>query len=104
HQSLVDDIYARPWGREEVATVTYPANPARPAGQPSRIVAAHVRTANQSTFGGMILGVNADTNPANGADVLRGIQFGPAGTRQTYPYGQVFGTSAIDGGNYSETG
>ena len=52
----------------------------------------------------MIIGVNADTNPANGADVLRGIQFGPGGTRQTYPYGQIFGTSAIGGGNYSETG
>ncbi len=104
HQGRVDDVYARPWGREEVATVTYPASPARPAGQPSRIVAAHVRTTNQSTFGGTILGVNADTNPANGVDVLRGIQFGPGGTRQDYPYGQIFGTSAINGGNYSETG
>lgn len=104
HQTLVDDIYARPWGREEVATVTYPASPARPAGQPSRLVTAHVRTTNQSTFGGTILGVNADTNPANGADVLRGIQFGPGGVRQDYPYGQIFGTSAINGGNYAETG
>jgi iron complex outermembrane receptor protein len=104
HQQLVEDIYARPWGREEVATVTYPASPARPAGQPSRLVAAHVRTTNQSTFGGVIIGANADTNAANGADVLRGIQFGPDGSRQVYPYGQIFGTSAIDGGNYSETG
>src|SRR5689334_2480080 len=104
HQTLVDDIYARPWGRQEIATVTYPATPARPAGQPSRIVTSQVRTTNQSTFGGVIIGVNADTNPANGVDVLRGIQFGPGGVREDYPYGQIFGTSAVGGGNYSETG
>ena len=47
-------------------------------------------------FGGVILGNNADTNPANGVDVLRGIQFGRGGTVIPFPYGTAIGTSAIN--------
>ena len=86
----------------DFGTVTYPAGP-RPAGVPSRLLTENVRPINRS-FGGVIIGVNADTNPANGADVLRGIQFGPNGTVLSFPYGQVFGTGSIGGGNVGEAG
>ena len=83
--------------------VTYPTGAPRPEGVPSRLWTENARPINRS-FGGVIIGVNADTNPANGADVLRGIQFGPGGAVLPFPYGQVFGTSSIGGGNVGEAG
>ena len=88
----------RDWGRLQGELVSY-IGP-RPVGAPSRFYATGVQ-ALVYAYGGVILGVNADTNPANGADVLRGIQFGPGGAVQAFPYGTIVGTSAINftGGN-----
>ena len=94
--------YTRPYGRREVALATYPTTPARPAGQPSRLYAEHTRSVVLAG-GGVIIGVNADTNAANGVDALRGIQFGPGGTVQPFTYGQQFGTLGIGGGNYMDS-
>jgi outer membrane receptor protein involved in Fe transport len=121
HQTIVNDTYAREWGRKETGTVVYPASPARPAGMPARLVTDHVRTNNQSTFGGVIINSNA---PAGSPNNLGGIQtvgttinqaifhnsaatevqFGPGGAVVPYNVGQAFGTSSINGGNYGETG
>lgn len=94
----VDSYFDRDWGRLQGDLVSYVG--ARPAGTPSRFYATGVQSITYA-YGGVILGVNADTNPANGVDVLRGIQFGPGGTVQPFPYGTVVGTSSINftGGN-----
>lgn len=94
----IKDFFQRDWGRLQGELVSYIG--ARPAGAPSRFYATGVQ-ALVYAYGGVILGVNADTNPANGADVLRGIQFGPGGAVQAFPYGTAIGTSAINftGGN-----
>lgn len=94
----VDNFFKRDWGREQGEQVSY-VGP-RPAGAPSRFYARGVQALNYA-YGGVIIGNNADTNPANGADVLRGIQFGPGGTVIPFPYGTAIGTSAINftGGN-----
>jgi iron complex outermembrane recepter protein len=94
-------------GGAQPELVSYPAGP-RPAGQPSRFYATGASVLTYA-FGGMILGNNADTNAANGVDVLRGIQFGPGGVVQPFPYGTAIGSNAINftGGNlglYSRTG
>ena len=96
--SGVDSYSDRDWGRLQGELVSYIG--ARPAGTPSRFYATGVQ-ALVYAYGGVILGSNADTNPANGADVLRGIQFGPSGAVQPFPYGTVVGTSSINftGGN-----
>jgi iron complex outermembrane receptor protein len=119
HEGIVNDIYARSWGRKETATVIYPgAASARPAGQPSRLVSDNVRTTNQSTFGGVIINSTAaganDIGgiPANGVAINQAIfgatntavQFGPGGAIVPYNLGRAFGTSSIGGGNYGETG
>jgi iron complex outermembrane receptor protein len=119
HEGIVNDIYARPWGRKETGTVIYPGGvSARPAGQPSRLVVDNVRTTNQSTFGGVIIN---STSPAandiggiaaNGTAINQAlfgatntaVQFGTGGTVLPYNLGQAFGTSSIGGGNYGETG
>lgn len=94
----IDNFFARKLGREQGELVSYIG--ARPAGAPSRFYATGVQSLVYA-YGGVILGNNADTNPANGADVLRGIQFGPGGVVQPFPYGTAVGTSAINftGGN-----
>ncbi len=92
---VAQPFYSRPWGKDEYGLITVPAG-ARPADQPSRFYAAQVRTCNEPE-GGVILGVNADTNAANGADVLRGIRFGPDGSAQPYNYGQLYGVSSVGG-------
>ena len=102
----VDSYFSRDWGREQPELVSYVG--ARPAGTPSRFYARGVQALNYA-YGGVILGVNADTNAANGRDVLRGIQFGPGGTVQPFPYGDAVGTSATnftggDPGLYARTG
>jgi outer membrane receptor protein involved in Fe transport len=120
HEGIVNDTYARDWGRKEVGTVVYPASPARPAGQPARLVADHVRTVNQSTFGGVIINSNSPTGAGNigriptigttinqaifGNSAATEVQFGPGGTILPYNVGRAFGTNSIGGGNYGETG
>jgi iron complex outermembrane recepter protein len=96
--SGVKSYAERDWGRLQGELVSYIG--ARPVGAPSRFYATGVQ-ALVYAYGGVILGANADTNPANGVDVLRGIQFGPGGTVQPFPYGTIVGTSAINftGGN-----
>ena len=102
HRGLVTDQYARDWGRAEQGTVTYPATANR-GSDPSRLVLQGGVRSVQTPFGGTIIGVNADTNAANGTDVLRGIGFATGGVVIPYPYGQLFGTSSISGGFYGET-
>lgn len=58
----------------------------RPANAPSRFYGRGVQFVNIA-YGGLILGANADLNAANGADVLRGIQFGPGGVPTPFNYG-----------------
>lgn len=94
---ILDAYTARPWARDEWGLITVPTSVVRPAGQPSRFYAHPVRALNEPP-GGVILGVNADTNLANGANVLRGIRFGPGGSVLPYDYGQVYGTSSLGGG------
>jgi outer membrane receptor protein involved in Fe transport len=118
-EGIVNDIYARSWGRKETATVIYPGTVAsRPAGQPARLVVDHVRTTNQSTFGGVIINsaVGGASNiggiATNGTAINQAlfgatntaVQFGTGGTILPYNLGQAFGTSSIGGGNYGETG
>ncbi|MET0309522.1 MAG: TonB-dependent receptor [Sphingomonas sp.] len=79
----------RDWGRRSDELVTLGAG--RAADQPSRFYASGVRRTD-SPPGGVIIGVNADTNPANGVDVLRGIAFGPGGTPYSFNYGNDPGT------------
>lgn len=88
----------RAFGRRQEELVSYVG--ARPAGEPSRFYASGVQALNMA-YGGVILGVNADTNPGNGVDALRGIQFGPGGTVIPFNYGTAIGVSAINftGGN-----
>ncbi len=96
--SGIDTYWDRDWGREQHGLVTYPSS--RPAGTPSRMWARGVTQINQA-YGGVITGVNADTNPNNGADVLRGLQFGPGGALIPFTYGEAVGSNAINfsGGN-----
>lgn len=89
----VDSFLRRDWGRELSQLVTYTG--ARAPDQPSRFWASGVTFANQS-YGGLILGANADRNPGNGADVLRGISFGPGGAVQSFNYGETVGANAIN--------
>lgn len=90
----VTSYYDRDWGRRGDEIVSFANN--RPADLPSRIYAPGVRYTNSSP-GGTILGVNADTNAANGADVLRGIEFLPGGAIGRFSYGNDPGVgSAYD--------
>ncbi|QNA85521.1 TonB-dependent receptor [Sphingomonas sp. So64.6b] len=77
----------------------------RAAGLPSRAYLSGVSFINMA-YGGLITGANADLNVANGADVLRGIQFGAGGAPSTFNYGNfaTYGTastlaSGLTGGN-----
>lgn len=83
----------RDWARRYEEPVTFANN--RPAGTPSRAYYSGVRFVN-SLPGGMILGNNADTNPANGADVLRGIWFPSPGVVSRFTYGQESGGSSYN--------
>jgi iron complex outermembrane receptor protein len=89
----IDSYLDRAWGRRSDELVSYVG--ARPADQPPRFYASGVGSINL-TKGGLILGNNADTNPANGVDVLRGIQFGPGGAVLPYNYGTIVGTNSIN--------
>ena len=89
----VDSYLDRGWGRQLPQLVTYPAG--RTATQPSRYWATGVQLNNQA-YGGLITGNNADTNPANGVDVLRGLQFGAGGAVQPFTYGQAVGTTSVN--------
>lgn len=89
----IDSYLDRDWARRSDELVSY-VGP-RPADQPPRFYARGVGSINFSQ-GGLILGNNADTNPGNGADVLRGIQFGPGGTILPFTYGQIVGTNSIN--------
>ncbi len=91
--SGIDSYLDRDWARRSDELVSY-VGP-RPADQPPRFYARGVGSINFSQ-GGLILGNNADTNPGNGADVLRGIQFGPGGTVLPFNYGTIVGTNSIN--------
>jgi outer membrane receptor protein involved in Fe transport len=118
HEGIVNDTWARSWGRKETGTVIYPASPARPAGQPARLIVDNVRTVNQSTFGGVVINgagtagniggiTNVGTlinNTIYGNSAQREVQFGTGGTILPYNVGQAFGTASIGGGNPGETG
>lgn len=99
----INDIFARDSFADQPGLISYAG--ARPAGAPSRIYATGVTFINMA-YGGLITGVNADTNAGNGADVLRGIQFGPGGAPTAFNYGNFanYGTgstlaSGFTGGN-----
>jgi outer membrane receptor protein involved in Fe transport len=103
----IGSFFDRDWGAAQPELVSYPAG-TRPAGAPSRFYATGASVLTYA-FGGLILGNNADTNAANGVDVLRGIQFGPGGAVQSFNYGTAIGNNAINftGGNlglFSRTG
>lgn len=85
----VDSYLERPWGRRADDVVSFPSN--RPAGTPSRMFVSGAGYTN-SPVGGVIIGPNADTNPGNGADVLRGIGFAPDGSAYSFDYGNDPGT------------
>lgn len=89
----IEDIRARQAFAEQPSLISY-AGP-RPAGQPSRFYARGVAFINIAR-GGLITGVNADLNPNNGVDVLRGIQFGANGQPMPFNYGNFasFGTAS----------
>lgn len=89
----VDNFFERDWAARGDELVAYANN--RPAGTPSRIYATGVRYVN-SLVGGVILGVNADTSPGNGVDVLRGIWFPSPNTVGTFTYGDESGGSSIN--------
>lgn len=82
--SGVLSLFDRDWGREQPGLLSYVGT--RAATAPSRLYDRGVAFIN-ITYGGLITGVNADTNASNGADVLRGIQFGPGGTPTAFNYG-----------------
>src|SRR5205085_7350330 len=83
----------REWSRRYQEIVSFPT--VRPAGTPSRIFAGGVQFIN-SLIGCVILGNNADTTPANGADVLRGFYFPAPGVVGTFTYGQEAGGSSYN--------
>ncbi|MEO5773717.1 MAG: TonB-dependent receptor [Sphingomicrobium sp.] len=89
----IDSFIDRKWSRRFNEIISYPAT--RGAGIPSRTYESGVRFVN-SLVGGNILGVNADTNPANGVDVFRGIYFPTPGTIGTYTYGNETGGSSYN--------
>ncbi|MGZ3364089.1 MAG: TonB-dependent receptor plug domain-containing protein [Caulobacteraceae bacterium] len=118
HEGIVNDTYARSWGRKETGTLVLPAS--RAAGLPGRLVVDNLRTTNQSTFGGVVInGAGATGNIAGltnvgtlvnnaiyGNSALREVQFGTGGAILPYNVGQTYGnaTNSIGGGNYGETG
>ncbi|MCW2395318.1 MULTISPECIES: TonB-dependent receptor plug domain-containing protein [unclassified Sphingobium] len=83
----------RAWGRRYEESVSFAAT--RPAGTPSRSFESGVRFVN-SLIGGVILGNNADTNPANGVDALRGIWFPAPNQVGNFTYGQESGGSSYN--------
>ena len=87
----VDSYLDRDWGRRDDELITFGAN--RPAGTPSRLYASGV-SYTSSPEGGVIIGPNADTNPANGKDVLRGIGFLPGGGTYAFNYGNDTGSGS----------
>ena len=78
------DFSDRPSNALQPALVSYTGT--RPAGTPSRAYFSGATLINMAR-GGLITGVNADTNAGNGVDVLRGIQFGPGGVPMPFNYG-----------------
>lgn len=80
------DTFARKAFAAQPGLVSY-VGP-RPTGAPSRFYANGVGFINMA-YGGLITGANADLNAANGADVLRGIQFGAGGVPTPFSYGNA---------------
>ena len=89
----VSSFEKRGWSRRYDEVVSFANN--RPADTPSRLYASGVRFVN-SLPGGEIVGNNADTNPANGADVLRGIWFPSPGVIGRFTYGTESGGSSYN--------
>jgi outer membrane receptor protein involved in Fe transport len=96
HNTGQTDQASRDWGKGSpilFANPTYTAT----NGQTKSYIAYDGRLV--ATTGGLIIGNNADTNSANGADVLRGIQFGTNGNPQSYNYGTIANSSFQLGGD-----
>jgi iron complex outermembrane recepter protein len=96
----VNDPFGREAFAEQPGLVSYVG--ARPAGKPSRVYERGVSFINMA-YGGLITGVNADLNAGNGADVLRGIQFGPNGAPTAFNYGNFadYGTGSTLASNFT---
>lgn len=96
----VTDPFARKSFAEQPGLISYVG--ARPAGAPSRVYERGVTFINMA-YGGLITGVNADLNAGNGADVLRGIQFGPNGVPTSFNYGNFanYGSGSTLASNFS---
>ncbi len=90
----------RDFYRDQPGLISLPAT--RAAGLPSRFYTTGVTFINMA-YGGLITGVNADLNAANGADVLRGIQFGPGGVPTAFNYGNfsTFGATSTLASDFS---
>lgn len=96
----VNDPFGREAFAEQPGLVSYVG--ARPAGAPSRVYERGVSFINMA-YGGLITGVNADLNAGNGADVLRGIQFGPNGVPTAFNYGNFanYGSGSTLASNFT---
>ncbi len=105
HLTVAGDFYrntgqtaqaSRPWGQGSPILFANPTY-TKTNGQTQNYVAYDGRLV--ATFGGLITGINADTTPGNGIDVLRGIQFGTGGTVRPFTYGSVANTTFMLGGD-----
>lgn len=105
----VNDPFARKSFAEQPGLVSYPAN--RAAGKPSRAYERGVSFINMA-YGGLITGVDADTNLTNDTNKnpgatpnpLRGIQFGPGGVPIAFNYGNAvteYGPSSTLASNFT---
>lgn len=87
---------SRPWGQGTPILFSNPSyTPTN--GQTKNYIAYDGRLL--ASFGGLVMGVNADTTAGNGVDVLRGIQFGPGGTVLPYNYGSAANANFQIGGD-----
>jgi len=87
---------SRPWGRGRPVLFADP-NGTGTNGTTTRYIAYDARLFG--TFGGLIVGNNADTSAANGVDVLRGIQFGTNGAPLPFAYGSPSNSTFMIGGD-----
>ncbi|MBT2187314.1 TonB-dependent receptor plug domain-containing protein [Sphingobium nicotianae] len=105
HLEIAGDFYhntgqtrqaARPWGQNSPILFGNPLATSTNS-QVKNYIANNGRLF--ATLGGLIVGVNADTNAANGVDVLRGVQFGTGGTPQSFTYGSPANNTFMLGGD-----